>query len=255
MLNVQNIFSTTTENPHWRNPRLAPRKELQEKRREQLTVAAMRIIVSKGYDHVTIEDVCGEILMSRGIANYYFKNKEELLISVLERMVRRSTGSIRAFFDLKEDPSDDEALYRAIKATIRRRDPEDLLRTGIEALVHYLRENRDTALVYLEFLSQANRNPSIGVLINYVNQRSCEITEMIIREGVRVGAFQVSDPRTSAEILVSSGIGIFVGHAVGEGFFNIEDKTGEMFDFAMAYLKGPGAGNRAHDNRSGVSNA
>lgn len=226
---------------------MAPKKELHEKRREQLARAAMHFIVRKGYDHVTLGDVCGEIHMSRSIANYYFKNKEELLVSVLERMISGSTGSICAFFDLMEEPEDDEALYRAIEETIRHRAPEDLLRTGIRAIVHYVRKNQDIAPVFLEFLSQANRNPSIGALINYMNRRSYEITEMIIREGVRVGVFQVADPSTTARILVSSGIGVFIGHALDEGFFNIEEKTGEMFDFALAYLKAPGAGKAAQD--------
>jgi AcrR family transcriptional regulator len=226
---------------------LAPKKELHEKRREQLARAAKHFIVRKGYDHVTLGDVCGEIHMSRSIANYYFKNKEELLVSVLERMISGSTGSICAFFDLMEEPEDDEALYRAIEETIRHRAPEDLLRTGIRAIVHYVRKNQDIAPVFLEFLSQANRNPSIGALINYMNRRSYEITEMIIREGVRVGVFQVADPSTTARILVSSGIGVFIGHALDEGFFNIEEKTGEMFDFALAYLKAPGAGKAAQD--------
>ena len=229
---------------------MAKRKELQEKRREQLTMAAMHYIVSKGYDHVTIEDVCGEICMSRGIANYYFKNKEELLVSVLERLIRGSTGSICAFFGLKEEPVSDEALFHALEKTIPSRDPEDLLRTGISAIVYYVKENRDVALVFLEFLSQANRNPTIGALIDYINRRSYEITEMIIREGVRVGAFQVPDPKTTAKLLVSSGIGVFIGYAVDEGFFNIQEKAGEMFDFALAYLKSPGTGKAAEERRA-----
>ncbi len=226
---------------------MSPRKEMQEERREQLTWAAMHCIVRKGYDHVTLGDVCGEIHMSRSIANYYFKNKEELLVSVLERMISGSTESICAFFGLTEEPENDEALYRAIEETIRHRDPEDLLRTGIRAIVHYVRNNQDIAPVFLEFLSQANRNPSIGALINYISRRSYEITEMIIREGVRVGVFRVEDPGTTARILVSSGIGVFIGHAVVEGFFNIEEKTGEMYDFALAYLKAPGAGNATQE--------
>ncbi len=226
---------------------MAPRKELQEERREQLTRAAMHYIVRKGYDHVTLGDVCGKIHMSRSIANYYFKNKEELLVSVLERMISGSTESICAFFGLMEEPENDEALYRAIEETIRHHAPEDLLYTGIRAIVHYVRKNQEIAPVFLEFLSQANRNPSIGALINYISRRSYEITEMIIREGVRVGVFQVADPSTTARILVSSGIGVFIGHAVVEGFFNIEEKTGEMFDFALAYLKAPGAGKEAQD--------
>ena len=51
--------------------------------------------------------------------------------------------------------------------------------------------------------------------------------------------FRSPDPSTTARILVSSGIGASIGHAVDEGFFNIEEKTGEMFDFALAYLKAP----------------
>jgi AcrR family transcriptional regulator len=231
---------------------LSPRKELQEERREQLTRAAMHCIVTKGYDHVTLGDVCGKIHMSRSIANYYFKNKEELLVSVLERMISGSTESICAFFGLREEPENDEALYRAIEETIRHHAPEDLLYTGIRAIVQYVRKNQDIAPVFLEFLSQAKRNPSIGALINYVSRRSYEITEMIIREGVRVGGFQVPDPSTTARILVSSGIGVFIGHAVVEGFFDIEEKTGEMFDFALAYLKAPGAGEAAQGRRVGA---
>ena len=96
---------------------MAPRRGLQEERREQLTRAAMHYIVRKGYDHVTLGDVCGKIHMSRSIANYYFKNKEELLVSVLERMISGSTESICAFFGLTEEPENDEALYRAIEET------------------------------------------------------------------------------------------------------------------------------------------
>lgn len=250
MLSVQYKNRNYAGNYYWRRPVLAARKELQEKRREQLTMAAMHYIVSKGYDHVTIEDVCGEICMSRGIANYYFKNKEDLLVSVLERLVRGSTGSICAFFGLKEEPANDEALYRALEETIRSRDPVDLLRTGISAIVYYVKENRDIALVFLEFLSQAKRNSSIGELINYLNRRSYEITEMIIREGVRVGVFQVADPGTTAKILVTSGIGVFIGYAVDEDFFKIEEKTGEMFDFALAYLKSPGTEKAAQEYRA-----
>ncbi len=231
---------------------MAQKKELQEKRREQLTMAAMHFIVSKGYEHVTLKDVCGEIRMSRSIANYYFKNKEELLVSVLERMIRSSTGSICAFFGLMKEPENDEALFRAIEETIRHRAPEDLLRTGIRAIVCYVRNNQDIAPIFMEFLSQAKRNPTIGALVNYINRRSYEITEMIIREGVRVGVFHVADPRTTAEILVSAGVGIFIGQAVSEDFFDIEEKTGEMFDFALAYLKAPGAGKAAQDRIAGV---
>jgi hypothetical protein len=63
----------------------------------------------------------------------------------------------------------------------------------------------------------------------------------------RANLSKVCEGQTTARILVSSGIGVFIGHALDEGFFNIEEKTGEMFDFALAYLKAPGAGKAAQD--------
>ena len=65
---------------------MSPKQGMREKRREQLTRAAMACIVRKGYDHVTLEDVSREVGMSRGIASYYFNSKEDLLVSVLQML-------------------------------------------------------------------------------------------------------------------------------------------------------------------------
>ena len=66
---------------------MSPKLGVREKRRKQLTRAAMECIAHKGYDHVTLEDVSRRSGMSRGTASYYFDSKEDLLTSVLEMLV------------------------------------------------------------------------------------------------------------------------------------------------------------------------
>ena len=130
------------------------RKRMREQRREELTLATMRCIVKKGYTHVTIEDICKEVGMSRGIVSYHFKNKEELLVSVLEKMIDDATEVIKTFVGLSGETIDDHELYSALEEFISKQDPVETITRGIQAISNYLQYHQDNVPVYMEFLSQ-----------------------------------------------------------------------------------------------------
>src|ERR1700761_5188472 len=60
-----------------------PKKVDHDERREELTLAAWRVIAAKGIDEVTIRDIARESGYSSGVLAHYFKNKDDLLAHAL----------------------------------------------------------------------------------------------------------------------------------------------------------------------------
>ncbi|WP_319407481.1 TetR/AcrR family transcriptional regulator [uncultured Desulfosarcina sp.] len=65
------------------------RKEREkDRRRQQIMIAARRVIIEKGYGRATMEDIAKEAELSAGTLYLYFKNKEELYASLSIRILQ-----------------------------------------------------------------------------------------------------------------------------------------------------------------------
>ncbi|MDF1662475.1 MAG: helix-turn-helix domain containing protein, partial [Planctomycetota bacterium] len=60
---------------------------LQELRRHQIIKAARQLIVDKGLAAMTFSELEGRLEFSRGVITYHFKNKNDILIAILESAV------------------------------------------------------------------------------------------------------------------------------------------------------------------------
>lgn len=65
-----------------------------EASRNSLMLAALRQFLTKGYTKTTMQEVVREAQTSIGNAYFYFRNKEDLLVRVVERMVATRTRSV-----------------------------------------------------------------------------------------------------------------------------------------------------------------
>jgi AcrR family transcriptional regulator len=68
-------------------------------RREAFVEAAQRLMQSKGYEQMSIQDLLDELDASRGAFYHYFDSKQELLEAVIERMVDAGLASIAPVLD------------------------------------------------------------------------------------------------------------------------------------------------------------
>jgi TetR/AcrR family transcriptional repressor of nem operon len=66
-------------------PRKVNELEYSEKRDEILTVA-QRLVYTKGYEQMTIQDILAELQISKGAFYHYFDSKQALLEGLIERM-------------------------------------------------------------------------------------------------------------------------------------------------------------------------
>src|SRR5436853_7813299 len=74
-------------------------------RREAFVEAAQRLMQTKGYEQMSIQDVLDELDASRGAFYHYFDSKVALLEAVVERMVDAATETLVPVVDDPDLPA------------------------------------------------------------------------------------------------------------------------------------------------------
>ena len=77
-----------------------PKKVDHDARREELVLAAWRVIAAQGIDEVTIREIARESGYSSGVLAHYFENKDDLLAHALQlshtRIQKRQDAEVQA---------------------------------------------------------------------------------------------------------------------------------------------------------------
>jgi AcrR family transcriptional regulator len=63
------------------------KEEEYNRRRNEILDATQRLIYTKGYEQMTIQDILGDLQISKGAFYHYFDSKGEVLEALVERMV------------------------------------------------------------------------------------------------------------------------------------------------------------------------
>jgi AcrR family transcriptional regulator len=112
---------------------------------EALVRAAYRLIASKGIERTTLQDIAHAAGVSKALAVYYFKTKENLLLAtirwVLARVAERMTG-----------------VVVSVEA------PEEKVQAMVDAIFVDPRRNRDFYLAYTALIGEAARNERFNEL-------------------------------------------------------------------------------------------
>jgi len=147
---------------------MAPKTEISEIRKEELTQAALKCTARKGYDRVTLDDVTKEAGLSKGIASYYFKNRDELLISIIHKMWRNLSAYSREIWNLPDQTDDPEEIYTYVREYYSnpRTDLIAMIKGGIRILISAYDDNPNIWRVIAEFWCQIPRNKMITELNN-----------------------------------------------------------------------------------------
>jgi len=112
---------------------------------EALVRAAYRLIGSKGIERTTLQDIADAAGVSKALAVYYFKTKENILLAairwVLGRVAERMTG-----------------VVDTVEA------PEEKVHAMVDAIFVDPRRNRDFYLAYTALIGEAARNERFNEL-------------------------------------------------------------------------------------------
>ena len=214
------------------------RTQISDIRREELTTAALNCIIEKGYDKVTLEDVAREAGFSKGVAFYYFKKKDELLVSVLRKISNDFLSIPKMILGLPEEVETEEEIYNLFKNFFSESevDFETVMRNSIRIIISWIYDNPNFIQVILEFWCKVHRNEIVSELTNAMQAFLLNSTEIFIEEGIKRGVIKNQNPRIAAYALVASLHGIAYYQVIDFKDLDVEKLEKEVEDLMVKFL-------------------
>jgi len=141
-----------------------------EAKRQRILDAAVLEIARRGYYGTTVATIAGRAGVADGTIYLYFKNKEDILVSVFERAMGRFIDEARRTAD---DPTP---------------DPEEKLRRIVTLHLTLLGEDRDLAVIF-----QVEFRHTLHIMQTLSRSRLHEYLDLIaeiVNAGKRAGSFR-----------------------------------------------------------------
>ncbi len=196
-------------------------------RRDEFVDAAQRLIQSRGYEQMSVQDVINDLGASKGAFYHYFDSKEALLAAVIERM---TDGAVAMLRPMVADPSlSAHEKFEGVFSGIARfkNERKELLLAIIQTWI-----SNDNAIVREKF-----RRATV--------QRLSPLMATIVQQGLAEGAYTASPPGPVARVLVSLMLGaneaaveLFVARQASAVSFEVIQQTLQAYGDAFERILG-----------------
>lgn len=165
-------------------PRTAKPEEVAAKRREILD-AAQRLMFTKGYEQMSIQDILNDIQISSGAFHHYFDSRAALLDAFIERIKQESGQPL------------DSIIQNPKLSAIEKLQ-------GFFDTLDRLRIERQADVIRLVRVWYSDDNAVVRQKVDEAifEQRAPLLAE-IVRQGVRESSFTTAYPDKAGEILMS----------------------------------------------------
>lgn len=164
-------------------------KDYEERRKEILDITE-KLFITKGYSKTTINDILKEVGIAKGTFYHYFKSKEEVLDSMINRMVENEYKVARSIANNKEI-TPPEKIFKIL--TNDGKSSSDIKKEVIN-----------------ELHSKENLELHIRTLIESISKLSPVMGE-IVEEGIENNIFKTKFPQEYIEFLLILGQIMFDG--------------------------------------------
>ncbi|WP_284640028.1 TetR/AcrR family transcriptional regulator [Paenibacillus silviterrae] len=141
-----------------------------KKEKYQLIVdAALKVIAEHGYHNAQVSRIAKEAGVADGTIYLYFKNKEDILISVFREKLGELIG--RFHNSISESPTAEEAIRRMCR-------------------IHYSELENNVPLAYVTQIELRQSNLELRHAIGDVVKTYIHLIEQVLRRGVEEGSFR-----------------------------------------------------------------
>jgi AcrR family transcriptional regulator len=196
-------------------------------RRDAFLDAAQRLIQSKGYEQMSVQDVLDALDASKGGFYHYFDSKSALLDAVVERMVEAAIGSVQPIVDDPGVPAPDK------------------LHGVFAGIASYKNARRDFLLALMKVWLSDDNAIVREKFRKSVGARFTPLLASIIRQGVAEGTFDVASADDAARVFVAllmganeSAVELFLARQAGRVPFEVVERTLDAYGDAFDRLLG-----------------
>ncbi|MBU6998199.1 MAG: TetR/AcrR family transcriptional regulator [Theionarchaea archaeon] len=152
-----------------------------EIRKEELIEIAEELFAIKGYEETPVSDIVKKAQVAQGTFYYYFKSKDEILDSVVDRLISESAAFIREQSQ-REDIDAIQKIIASIKMFYQ-------FGTEHKGLISFFHQEKNSLLhIKMEKKTEAAIVP---------------IFADIIKQGVEEGLFDTKYPREASSVIFS----------------------------------------------------
>jgi AcrR family transcriptional regulator len=159
-------------------------REVHKVRRDAFLDVAQRLIVTKGYEQMSIQDVLDALEASRGALYHYFDSKQALLDAVVERFADEALETINPILADSKLP----ALTK--------------LERVLGQIARFKAEQKELVLAILEVWNSDGNALVRERLRQLTAKRMLPILTLVIRQGVEEGLITASDPEETARVIL-----------------------------------------------------
>ncbi len=193
------------------------RTEVAFERKNQIVKATVDCISRYGYNNFSMQDVARSAGVSKGIIHYYFLNKDDLMMSVLEH-VADDIGRVLS-----------SGMSEAV-------DPSKKLDLFIETCLDIVRKTKEYYQVNMDFWTQINQKEEVrqSVAKHYCNFR--ETCSKVLVEGIEKGVFRDINPTEYSSLIIALIDGISMQWLFDNAAFNYESVVHQVKSVILSNL-------------------
>jgi TetR/AcrR family transcriptional regulator, fatty acid metabolism regulator protein len=153
-------------------------------RKDQIVRATVDCITKNGYHNFSMQDVARTAGVSKGIIHYYFLNKDELMMSVLDKVAGDIERVIAS--EMQNSP-----------------DPKHKLEVFVDVCFDVVRSTKEYYQVNMDFWTQINQKPQVRAVISEHYAKFREAAADVIREGIKSGIFRKVEASQYASFIIA----------------------------------------------------
>ena len=158
---------------------MSPRPDVSEERKDQILDAATDVFAQKGFSETRMDDIVEESGLSKGTLYWYFKSKDEIILSIFERIFNREFLALERLVE-----ADGSAAERLLCYA-------DIAIDDVNRLLKLM------PLSY-EVMAWAFRRKFVQDAFKLYINKYMDVLVPLIQQGVDAGEFRDIDPSATA---------------------------------------------------------
>lgn len=191
--------------------------DLAMERKKQIIQATIECISRYGYNNFSMQDVARIADVSKGIIHYYFLNKEELMMAVLQKV----SGDLE---DLLSQVLHNED------------EPTNKVRQLLTTVCQVVRHQREYYCISMDFWTQINQKEKVRELIAMHYAQFRQALEKIIQEGIERKVFKEGKASYLASLLIGMIDGVSLQWLFDADAFDHDEMVQTLVQASLAML-------------------